>query len=277
MKIKYQGEYYNVKIVTVLKIWSYRALLFGFRIKHFGARLKKYLVKHQYWLLILFGIVYFCISLFLNVREPEYFSQLLERTLIESKNIIFFTLFVPILISFIAEENDRKRKLNKRYRAWYCVDVQINGILGVLFQDNEEYLSLSVYTNNEKIKGMVEAKKAMLKMNDFKLLEIVSKINLILYNSWDFDIEPEEINSLQECCMKIDRMIENNFFSTENDIEELCDALSSLIIDLRKLDFLLGKQWIKDTKYNKLIIRLIEKEDPQIVSSRSYKRYIMQS
>ena len=145
----------------------------------------------------------------------------------------FFTLFVPILISFIAEENDRKRKLNKRYRAWYCVDVQINGILGVLFQDNEEYLSLSVYTNNEKIKGMVEAKKAMLKMNDFKLLEIVSKINLILY--------------------------------------------SSLIIDLRKLDFLLGKQWIKDTKYNKLIIRLIEKEDPQIVSSRSYKRYIMQS
>ena len=147
--------------------------------------------------------------------------------------IIFFTLFVPILISFIAEENDRKRKLNKRYRAWYCVDVQINGILGVLFQDNEEYLSLSVYTNNEKIKGMVEAKKAMLKMNDFKLLEIVSKINLILY--------------------------------------------SSLIIDLRKLDFLLGKQWIKDTKYNKLIIRLIEKEDPQIVSSRSYKRYIMQS
>ena len=150
--------------------------------------------------------------------------------------------------------------------------MQINGILGVLFQDNEEYLSLSVYTNNEKIKGMVEAKKAMLKMNDFKLLEIVSKINLILYNSWDFDIEPEEINSLQECCM-----IENNFFSTENDIEELCDALSSLIIDLRKLDFLLGKQWIKDTKYNKLIIRLIEKEDPQIVSSRSYKRYIMQS
>ncbi len=111
--------------------------------------------------------------------------------------------------------------------------MQINGILGVLFQDNEEYLSLSVYTNNEKIKGMVEAKKAMLKMNDFKLLEIVSKINLILY--------------------------------------------SSLIIDLRKLDFLLGKQWIKDTKYNKLIIRLIEKEDPQIVSSRSYKRYIMQS
>ena len=155
--------------------------------------------------------------------------------------------------------------------------MQINGILGVLFQDNEEYLSLSVYTNNEKIKGMVEAKKAMLKMNDFKLLEIVSKINLILYNSWDFDIEPEEINSLQECCMKIDRMIENNFFSTENDIEELCGALSSLIIDLRKLDFLLGKQWIKDTKYNKLIIRLIEKEDPQIVSSRSYKRYIMQS
>lgn len=155
--------------------------------------------------------------------------------------------------------------------------MQINGILGVLFQDNEEYLSLSVYTNNEKIKGMVEAKKAMLKMNDFKLLEIVSKINLILYNSWDFDIEPEEINSLQECCMKIDRMIENNFFSTENDIEELCDALSSLIIYLRKLDFLLGKQWIKDTKYNKLIIRLIEKEDPQIVSSRSYKRYIMQS
>ena len=155
--------------------------------------------------------------------------------------------------------------------------MQINGILGVLFQDNEEYLSLSVYTNNEKIKGMVEAKKAMLKMSDFKLLEIVSKINLILYNSWDFDIEPEEINSLQECCMKIDRMIENNFFSTENDIEELCDALSSLIIDLRKLDFLLGKQWIKDTKYNKLIIRLIEKEDPQIVSSRSYKRYIMQS
>lgn len=140
--------------------------------------------------------------------------------------------------------------------------MQINGILGVLFQDNEEYLSLSVYTNNEKIKGMVEAKKAMLKMNDFKLLEIASKINLILYNSWDFDIEPEEINSLQECCMKIDRMIENNFFSTENDIEELCDALSSLIIDLRKLDFLLGKQWIKDTKYNKLIIRLIEKEDP---------------
>lgn len=275
MNINYANNKYDVQMITAVKIWRYKVCLFIFRLAHLRRRLAKYLLTLQNLILILLVIFCFAISLYMESKTSvEYGWTIFWNVFDKNKNIILFTLIFPILMTCITKEGERKRKLEKRFWAWYCIDIQINALIKGLFGDDDEYLSLSTYSGKGKPSSFVKSKVNNLALKDETLFEIAYKIQIVVKNSLDYDLTDQEIEDLQEYCMKIDRAITKILTSSLSNTDENINFLTYAIINLRNLDQLLGKIWTRDTKYNRKIIKLIESEDESIKKSREYKRYV---
>lgn len=275
MYINYANDKYDVQMITVVKIWRYKVCLFIFRLAHLGRRLAKYLFTLQNLILILLVIFCFVISLYTESKTSvEYGWTIFWNVFDKNKNIILFTLIFPILMTCITKEGERKRKLEKRFWAWYCIDIQINALIKRLFGDDDEYLSLSTYSGKGEPSSFVKSKVNNLTLKDETLFEIAYKIQIVVKNSLDYDLTDQEIEDLQEYCMKIDRAITKILTSSLSNTDANINFLTYVIINLRDLDQLLGKIWTRYTKYNRKIIKLIESEDESIKKSREYKRYV---
>lgn len=273
-KVKYEGQYYSVKIFTALKIYWFKFVLLCFRICHLFKRVIGQVFDTRNTILIAAVIIYFFGTMFLNIKEDLSLCGVLQNTIDESIDVILFTLFVPVLTECIIQESDRKRKLNKRYWAWYSVGVQLDNEIKEILGPGT-YLSLSTYNNDYDLQKLIDGKILDMYVLRNKLRIIQAKVNIIMKNSLDYSMEDEDVNLLQERCIKIESNIEDiKSYSIDGDIIAIKEDLTEIISELRSLDLLLGDIWIRDTMYNCKIIHLIENDDANIKQQRCYQRYI---